>query len=275
MGRKILNKYRTHGHTFVMGILNVTPDSFYDGGKYFSIENAIGHGEKIVKQGADIIDIGGESTRPGSEPVSESEEIKRVIPVIEKLSKKVSVPISIDTQKSKVARAALDAGASIVNDISAFRNDPLMCEVVKEYDVSVILMHMKGTPKDMQEKPEYEDVISEIKEFFKERIEFARKKGIKEENIVLDPGIGFGKSLEHNIRIIKELAQFKDFGMPILIGPSRKSFIGKILGCMDEDRIWGTAASVAISVLNGADIVRVHDVSEMKQVVKIAETMKM
>lgn len=257
-----------------MGVLNVTPDSFYDGGKYFSIDEAVSYGEKLVSQGADIIDIGGESTKPGSESVSEEEELRRVIPVLERLSKKVKVPVSIDTQKSKVAKEALELGASIVNDVSAFRYDSKMADVVKHYDVPVVLMHMKGAPKNMQESPEYRDVVSEIKDFFIERIEYAKSKGIREENIILDPGIGFGKTLAHNLEIIRELKSFRDLGKPILVGLSRKSFIGKVLDSVDEDRVWGTAAGVAISVMNGADIVRVHDVYEMKQVARVAEAIK-
>ncbi len=257
-----------------MGILNVTPDSFYDGGNYFSVDKAIEYGEKLEAQGADIIDIGGESTRPGSEAVSEEEELKRVIPVLKELSKKINIPISIDTQKSKVAKEALESGASIVNDISALRYDPKMADVVKYYDVPVVLMHMKGSPKNMQESPKYKNVVSEVKEFFVERIEYAKTKGVKEENIILDPGVCFGKTLSHNLEIIKGLKIFKSLGRPLMVGLSRKSFIGKILGDSDIDRIWGTAAGIAISVVNGADIVRVHDVCEMKQVVKVAEAIK-
>lgn len=244
------------GRCKIMGILNVTPDSFYDGGRYFSVDEAIRYAEKMIGEGADIIDIGGESTRPGSLPVSLEEELKRVIPVIERL--KTDIPISIDTQKAEAARQALESGASIVNDVSAMRNDPRMIDVVKKYNVPVVIMHMKGTPSDMQVNPYYYDVVSEIKEFFKERM-------LLYKNIILDPGIGFGKRVEDNLEILRRLGEFKELGLPVLVGPSRKSFIGNI------DRLWGTAGAVAVSVMNGADIVRVHDIAEMRQVVEIVE----
>lgn len=259
MGNKLRGTSRYLARTSIMGILNVTPDSFYDGGRYLSVEDAVRHAEELVQEGADIIDIGGESTRPGSEPVSLEDELRRVIPVIKKLVSRIKIPISIDTQKAQVARQALEIGAHIINDISALRADPEMVNVAKKYDVPVVLVHMKGTPKDMQENPCYDDVISEIKEFFRERIQ---RSGIRKENIILDPGIGFGKRLEDNLEIIKRLGEFKELGFPILIGPSRKSFIGG----KSSERIWGTAGAVAVGVLNGADIIRVHDVSEMKQV---------
>lgn len=249
----------------IMGILNVTPDSFYDGGKYLSAESAVRHAEELVKEGAGIIDVGGESTKPGSAPVSLDVELERVIPVIEKLADRIKVPISIDTQKAEVARQALNVGAGMVNDISALRADPQMVNVAREHDVPVVLMHMKGTPKDMQENPYYDDVINEIKQFFRERIEFAKVNGIREENIIIDPGIGFGKRVEDNLKILRRLGEFKEFGRPILVGPSRKSFIGGA----KEDRIWGTAGAVSVAVMNGADIIRVHDVAEMRQVVEV------
>lgn len=265
------NKFWISNRTLIMGILNVTPDSFYDGGKYFSFVNAVRHAEELVNEGADIIDVGGESTRPGAESVSPDEELKRVIPVIRKLADRIDVPISIDTQKSKVAKEALESGARMVNDISALRTDPEMAGIVKEYNVPVVLMHMKGTQRDMQVNPEYTDVIGEIKAFFRERIEWAKANGIREENIIIDPGIGFGKTLEHNLEILRRLKEFKEFGMPVLIGPSRKSFIGRILDKTEEERIWGTAGAVSAGILNGADMVRVHDVSEIRDVVNVTD----
>lgn len=259
MEKKIRNK------ALIMGILNVTPDSFYDGGRYLSVESAVKHAEKLVKEGAGIIDVGGESTKPGSEPVSIDTELERVLPVIEKLAKSIKIPISIDTQKAEVARQALNLGAGMVNDISALRADPQMVNVVRDHDVPVVLMHMKGTPRDMQDAPCYKDVISEIKRFFKERIQFTKSNGIREENIIIDPGIGFGKRLEDNLEILRRLNEFKEFGRPILIGPSRKSFIGG----KPEERIWGTAGAVSVAIMNGADILRVHDVAEMRHVAEI------
>lgn len=247
--------------TKLMGILNITPDSFYDGGRYFSIDEAVKHAEKMVEEGADIIDVGGESTRPGSEPVSLDEELKRVIPVIERLVKRINVTISIDTQKAEVARQALELGAGMVNDISGLRNDPQMVEVVREFDVPVVIMHMKGTPKDMQVNPYYDDVIGEIKEFFRERLKVRNKK------VILDPGIGFGKRVEDNLEILRRLREFKEFGFPVLVGPSRKSFIGGLV----EDRIWGTAGAVSVAIMNGADIIRVHDVAQMRMVADIVD----
>lgn len=272
--RKIRNlkfKIQNNGRTLIMGILNVTPDSFYDGGRYFSVNNAVKHAEELVKEGADIIDVGGESTKPGAKPVSLGIELERVIPVIKKISGTINVPISIDTQKPDVARAALENGASIVNDVSAMRFDPAMAEVVKKFNAPVVIMHMKGEPGDMQRNPQYEDVVNEIKDFFRERIDWAKKKGIREENLIIDPGIGFGKTLEHNLEILRRLGEFREFKIPILIGPSRKSFIGKILDKKEDCRGWGTAGAVAAAVINGADMIRVHDVSEMKDVVDVVD----
>lgn len=258
--------------TYVMGILNVTPDSFSDGGKYFSLDLAIEHAVKMVEDGADIIDIGGESTRPGSEPVPLEEELRRVIPVIKEVVKRVDVPISIDTYKSEVAKQALDNGASIVNDISGLRFDEKMVDVIANYKASVVLMHIKGTPKTMQQNPEYDDVISEIYDYLSKSIEIAQGAGI--EQIIVDPGIGFGKRLTDNLEIIRRLREFKALGYPVLIGVSRKSFIGNILNLPVDQRLEGTAGAVAISVWNGANIVRVHDVKEMVRVVKIVDAIK-
>jgi len=261
--------------TYIMGILNITTDSFYDGGKYISVDKAVKHALKMADEGADIIDIGGESTRPGAEPISVDEELKRVIPVIENLSKKLSIPISIDTYKAKVAEEAINAGATIINDISGLRFDPLMPEVASKYKVPIIVMHIKGTPKDMQKNPQYDALIPEITEYLRGSIVLAKQAGVDENMIIIDPGIGFGKLLEHNLQIIKNLREFTQLGKPILIGVSRKSFIGKILN--DEppsERLEGTASSVAISVINGANIVRVHDVGFMSKVVKVADAIK-
>lgn len=261
--------------TYIMGILNVTPDSFSDGGLYFDRDKAIEQAIRLVEDGADILDIGGESTRPGSEPVSTEEEIRRTIPVIEAISKKVNIPVSIDTYKSEVARRAIEAGASMVNDISGLRFDPEMAGVVAAYNVPVIIMHIKGKPKDMQEKPFYEALIPEIMDYLRVSIRIAIDSGIAEDKIIIDPGIGFGKTFEHNLKIINNLKEFTSLGMPVAIGVSRKAFIGKILGDLSpHQRLEGTAAAVAISIFNGANIVRVHDVKEMARVAKVADAIK-
>lgn len=261
--------------TYIMGVLNVTPDSFSDGGLFFSEKKAIEHALRLIEDGADIIDIGGESTRPGSEPVSVEEEIRRTIPVIKAISREIKVPISIDTYKSEVAKHALDAGASIVNDISGLRFDPEMPKVVSEYKVPVIIMHIKGRPKDMQQNPQYEALIPEIMDYLRIGIRLANKFGISDDKIIIDPGIGFGKTFEHNLEIIKNLKEFTLLGKPIAIGVSRKAFIGKILGDVPpSERLEGTAAAVAISIFNGANIVRVHDVKEMAKVAKVADAIK-
>ncbi len=257
--------------TLVMGIVNVTPDSFSDGGQYYNPEVAISHAKELVSEGADIIDIGGESTRPGSEAVSLDDELARVIPVIKGISNEVSVPISIDTCKSQVAKAALDAGASIINDISAMRFDPKIADISAKYGVPLILMHMKGTPRDMQKNPEYTDVLSVIGEFLKERVEFAVSKGVLREMIIIDPGVGFGKKLEHNYEIIKNLGELEKLQLPILIGTSRKSVIGNTLDLDVTERLEGSLATVTMSVINGADIVRVHDVKETVRAVKMTD----
>ena len=261
--------------TYLMGILNVTPDSFSDRGQYFDRGLAIKRAHEMVEEGADIIDIGGESTRPGSEPVSLQEEIARTIPIIEEISKKIKVPISIDTYKAEVAKRAMDAGASIVNDISGLRFDPEMPKVVSKYKVPVIIMHIKGTPKNMQTNPIYKALIPEIMDYFRESIRLAVESGIAEDKIIIDPGIGFGKTFDHNLEIIKNLHEFTLLEKPLLVGPSRKAFIGKILAdAPASERLEGTAAAVAISILNGANIIRVHDVKEMKKVALVADAVK-
>lgn len=258
--------------TLVMGILNVTPDSFSDGGRFINIDTAIKHAQEMVSWGADIIDIGGESTRPGSDAVSAEEEIERVVPVICELVNTTGVPISIDTTKAKVAAAALDCGAHIVNDISGAAFDPDMPSVIAEKQCPAILMHVKGSPKDMQAHPHYDDLMSEVYAYLSERIEALVNAGADEEMLMIDPGIGFGKSIEHNLEILKRLREFKSLGRPIVIGTSRKSTVGKILGDLPTDeRLEGTAATVAISIANGADIVRVHDVKEMARVAKMSD----
>jgi dihydropteroate synthase len=261
--------------TYIMGILNVTPDSFSESGLYFDKSAAIKRAIQMVEEGADIIDIGGESTRPGSEPITLEEELRRTIPVIEALAKEIKIPLSIDTYKSEVARRALDAGASIVNDISGLRFDPKMPKLVSEYKVPVVIMHIKGKPKDMQLSPVYEALIPEIVDYLRKGIGIAMNSGISEDKIIIDPGIGFGKTFDHNLEIINKLYEFTLLEKPILIGPSRKAFIGKILGDVPvTDRLEGTAAAVAISIVNGANIIRVHDVKEMIKVAKVADAIK-
>ncbi len=255
--------------TGVMGVINVTPDSFSDAGRFIEPEAAVEQGLKMVEQGADIIDIGGESTRPGSESISAQKEIDRIMPVVEGLVN--NAVISVDTYKADVAETALEAGIHIINDISAMRFDPRMAGVAKKFNVPVIMMHIKGTPKDMQVNPEYNDLIGEIKSYFEERINYAARSGIPNDNIIIDPGIGFGKRLKDNFIILKRLGDFKDLECPILIGPSRKSFIGNTLNLPSDERVEGTAAAVTAGILFGADIVRVHDVKEMIRVVKIAD----
>ncbi|MFI5252548.1 MAG: dihydropteroate synthase [Bacteroidota bacterium] len=263
-------EYDLSSRTYIMGILNVTPDSFSDGGRYFDVDQAISHGLQLVQDGADIIDIGGESTRPGSENVSIEEEIHRVVPVIKQLTQKCNVPISIDAYKHEVATAALDAGAVIVNDISGLRYDNQMAATIAKYSGSVVLMHIKGTPKTMQENPQYEDVVQEVSDYLQESILLALAAGI--EQIIIDPGIGFGKALHHNLIIIQRIQEFQRLGYPVLVGPSRKSFIGAILHLPVDQRLEGTAGAVAASIMNGAQIIRVHDVKEMKRVAMVLDS---
>ena len=259
--------------TYIVGILNVTPDSFSDGGKFQDPEKAIEHAFKLQNDGADILDIGGESTRPGSEPVSTKEEKERILPVIKRLAEKLKIPISVDTYKAEVAEAAIKAGAEIVNDISALRFDPEIGYVVANFEVPVILMHMKDTPKTMQKNIIYNDLIGEIKEFLYDSIKRAEKAGIESSKMIIDPGIGFGKSQERdNFLILKELKNFISLDKPILVGTSRKSFIKKRLGKDKTDE--GTAASLVAAILNGANFVRIHDVEKMLPYIKIADNIK-
>jgi dihydropteroate synthase len=256
--------------SLIMGILNVTPDSFSDGGKYLEKNTAINHALEMIDQGADIIDIGGESTRPFSDPVSLKEEISRVVPVIEGIRKKSDICISIDTTKSQVATAALNSGASVINDVSAMEVDPLMVDVALKFDCPLIIMHMKGTPKNMQDDPQYESLISDIKDYLLDRIDFIISKGINPKKIVIDPGIGFGKTVENNFEIINNLKYFTSMDFPVLLGASRKSFIGISLNLPEEDRLEGSLAANIIGFQNGAKIFRVHDVAETNKALIIA-----
>lgn len=253
----------------IMGILNVTPDSFYDGGLHFDINTAIKFGMQMIEQGADIIDVGGESTRPGSEHVEIDEELRRVIPVILSLARSSNAVISVDTMHAEVAQQAIEAGASIINDISALTYDTKMLEVVLKYRPGIILMHMQGTPKTMQENPHYKNVTEEVKTFLYTRAQTLISSGIDKETIAIDPGIGFGKTLEHNLKLLAELDTLRQIRYPIVVGVSRKSFIGKITGRDVPDRLAGTIAAVVFCILKGANVLRVHDVKETVDAVKV------
>jgi len=258
--------------THIMGILNVTPDSFSDGGRHADTAKAITQARLMATQGADIIDVGGESTRPGAEPVSEDEELRRIIPVIERLAADLTIPISVDTYKSRVARKALEAGASIVNDISGLRSSLDMAGVVAEHGAAVVIMHIKGTPRDMQQNPVYTDVVAEVRSFLADSITMAVQAGVKTENILVDPGIGFGKTLEHNLTLLNRLGELRSLGRPILLGTSRKKFIGTVLGIAEADqRQEGTAATIVLGIERGARIVRVHDVAPMVKVARMTD----
>jgi dihydropteroate synthase len=257
--------------THLMGILNVTPDSFSDGEMFFAPDRAISHGIELASQGADIIDIGGESTRPGAKPLPRDEELRRVIPVIEGLSAKVDVPISIDTYKSFIAEKAIEAGAQMINDISGLHFDPKMADVAARYEVPIVLMHTKGTPEVMQLDVHYDCLLTEIMEYLEESIEVAEGAGVDAKQIIIDPGIGFGKSAEDNLRIIYHLAELKSLGKPIMLGTSRKSFIGKILNAEIDQRVEGTLASISAAIMNGANILRVHDVGPARKAAQIVD----
>ena len=262
--------------TLVMGVLNVTPDSFSDGAKYFRVADAVKAALALQRAGAGILDIGAESTRPGSVGVSESEELARLLPVLHALRGRLKIPISVDTQKATVAETALSAGAEIVNDISGLRNDPHIAEVAARSGATLILMHMRGTPRTMQKGPFAKDVLRDVKSGLRRSVKFARRAGVRKSQIILDPGIGFGKSLEQNYELMARLPELARLGYPLLVGTSRKGFLGVTLArggrpLPAEERIWGTAASVAASILNGAHIVRVHDVEEMVQVARVAD----
>ncbi|MBI5740907.1 MAG: dihydropteroate synthase [Nitrospirae bacterium] len=268
-------KFDFSKRAYVMGILNITPDSFSDGGLFFNKNAAVAHALRMQDEGADIIDIGGESTRPGAGKIMAREEIRRVVPVIEAIAHRIKIPVSVDTYKSEVANAALSAGASIVNDISGLRFDKKMAETAARHKAPVIIMHIKGTPENMQKAPVYGALIPEIADYLRGGIEIARDAGIDDDMIIIDPGIGFGKTVEHNLEIIRRLNEFTGLEKPILLGPSRKAFIGKISGGLPAtERLEGTAAAVAVGIFNGANIVRVHDVKEMVRVVKVADSIR-
>lgn len=258
----------------VMGVLNVTPDSFSDGGRFFEGEKAVEHGLQMAADGADVIDVGGESTRPYAKEISAEEELDRVIPVVKALSRELKIPISIDTMKARVAREALQTGASMINDVSALRFDPQMARLAAEADVPVILMHMKGRPGDMQQNPVYGDLLGEISDFLKAAVDRAVSDGVREERIILDPGIGFGKTFDHNLMILNNLARLGTLGRPLLIGPSRKAFLGRILDKEAPARDTGTMAAVSAALLNGAHMVRVHNVKMAVETVKVIDAIR-
>jgi dihydropteroate synthase len=257
----------------IMAVLNLTPDSFSDGGRFRDVDHAVNGALEMVHEGADIVDIGGESSRPGSHPVPLEEELHRVSSVVEKLAG-IPVPISVDTTKSEVARRCLDLGASIINDISALRNDPEMAEVVRQYEAGIVLMHMRGVPATMQDDPYYTDVVKEVYDFLQSRTEAAVNSGIDPDRIAVDPGLGFGKRLEDNLILLQQLSLFSGLGRPLVVGPCRKGFLGSLLQRPVLEREWGTAAAVAVAVLNGANVIRVHAVEEMRQVIRVAQSIR-
>ena len=262
--------------TLIMGVLNVTPDSFSDGGKFLSTERAIEHALKMEQDGADLLDIGGESTRPGSRGTPAGEELARVLPVLERLHGRVKIPFSVDTQKPEVAEAVIAAGAEIINDVSGLKSDPRLREVAARHGVPLILMHMRGKPRDMQKGPFARNVLRDVTQGLRRSIAIARKAGVKKSQIILDPGIGFGKNFDQNYELLQKLPELAKLGFPLLVGTSRKGFLGATLArngnpAPPEERIWGTAATVTASILAGAHIVRVHDVAEMVQVARVAD----
>ncbi|MGA1864575.1 MAG: dihydropteroate synthase [bacterium] len=257
--------------TLIMGILNVTPDSFSDGGLFFDFTRALKHAIAMAEEGADIIDVGGESTRPGAESVTLEEELRRIVPLVKELVKEVPIPISIDSYKSEVVKQALDAGAHIINDISGLRFDNAMAGLAAHYKAPAVIMHIKGTPKDMQQNPVYEDLVGEVKSYLEEGVRVAEAAGIKREQVIVDVGIGFGKTVSHNLELINRLDEFHSIGCPMLLGPSRKSFIGNILDLPVSERLEGTIAAVAMAVSRGVHIVRVHDCGPIKRAVQIAD----
>ncbi len=258
----------------LMAILNVTPDSFFDGGKHATVDAALRRCEAILADGADIVDVGGESTRPGAEPVSEEEELKRVLPVIEAIAKRFDCPVSVDTVKSAVARAALEAGASIINDVSAMTSDPRMLEVPQGFGAAVVLNHMRGAPRTMQQNPEYGDVVRDVKDFLLERVQILASLGLSKDRIAVDPGIGFGKRLEDNNALIEHLEDLDSIGCPVLLGHSRKSFIGKTAGLEDSDRLQPSVAVALYAALKGASILRIHDVKATAEALRMVESIR-
>ncbi|MCK5306847.1 MAG: dihydropteroate synthase [Candidatus Omnitrophica bacterium] len=272
----ICGKYRLYPgrRVYLMGILNVTPDSFSDGGLFFNPRKAVERGLEMAGEGADIIDVGGESTRPGAKPVTPRQQIKRVVPVIKSLSKRLKVPVSIDTSSRQVALAALEAGAAIINDISGLKKDGAIAELAVRFKAGLVLTHSKGTPRTMQKKPEYKCLMQDIINGLAESVNRALGAGVVKEQIVIDPGVGFGKTTEHNLKILKNLSELKGLGFPIMVGTSRKSLIGNILKVPVGQRLLGTAATVTYSIMQGAHIVRVHDVKQIKQVIVMTESIK-
>ena len=260
--------------TYLMGIVNVTPDSFSDGGQFNQRQQAVNHALMMIEQGADLIDVGGQSTRPGAEQISLAEELERVIPVVEALRQQSTIPISVDTTRAEVARQAIASGADIINDISGATFEPEILEIVAENQVPIILMHIRGTPETMQTLTDYQDLMGEIIQFFQEQIEIASDSGVRRSQIILDPGIGFAKNYQQNIEILRQINQLKNLGFPLLIGTSRKSFIGQILNQDNpQKRVWGTAATCCQAISQGADILRIHDVAEMYDVVRVADVL--
>jgi dihydropteroate synthase len=266
-------EFRFPRPALVMGVVNVTPDSFSDGGNFFDSGKAVAHALELVAQGAEILDIGGESTRPGAKPVDEKEELRRVIPVFKKLAAKVKIPLSIDTMKPPVARAALDAGASIVNDVAANREDDALWKVVAEFRAGYICMHAQGSPRTMQKNPAYQNVVREVGEFFGERLEKLNACGVSSDQVVFDPGIGFGKTLEHNLQLLANLPHFTKLKRPLLVGVSRKSFIEKLLGATLNERLPASLACATLAVASGVQIIRAHDVAETVRAVRMAEAL--
>lgn len=258
----------------IMGILNVTPDSFSDGGEFFRPDLAVEHAEMMEAEGADIIDVGGESTRPGSEPVEVDEEMRRVLPVIEELAAETDVPISVDTQKSDVAREAISCGADMVNDVSGMRADPEMANVVAESEVGCCLMHMQGRPQNMQENPSYEDVVQDVAAWMERRLDCAERHGVDPGRIFLDPGFGFGKTPQHNLELLRRLNAFHDLGCPVMVGTSRKSTLGEILDAGADERLYGSLATVTAAVMSGCHMVRVHDVAPTLDTVLVCEAIR-
>lgn len=267
-------KFDFNRKTYVMGILNITPDSFSDGGSYDGVEDAVKRAHEMIEEGAHIIDIGGESSRPGADYVPEKEELERVLPVIKRLVEEVDIPISIDTYKAGVAKACIEAGAHIVNDISGFKGDPDMANTVAKLGVPCILMHMRGNSKTMQNNPTYVNLMLELKKELQESIDIALNAGVLRENIILDPGIGFGKNFNHNLELLNKLKELEEVGYPILMGASRKRFIGEILDAAPEERLEGSLAVAVVSAREGANILRVHDVAETVKVLKVTDAIK-